>query len=245
MLYNILGYFFFYALLGFILAEAATLLTTVYLHRSTTHCSVKFHPRVEFFMQGGLWLTTGINRIEWAAVHRYHHNHTDVDGDPHSPILLGLWAVQLGNLFLYRKAAKRPEVLACAKNIKPTLAEETIFKSPKVGLAVGIGLLYMLVGFRFWPTLIIAGTHTFLYLFFLNNLINGWCHVRGYKNFKNKPAFNNRLIAWITMGEGLHNNHHHKPGNPSLRYKWSEVDLGWIFIRLLCSLKLATLPTSR
>lgn len=223
--------------LGFLLAEFATLLTTVYLHRGSTHRAIKFHPVVEFFMQAGLWLMTGIKRVEWVAVHLCHHAHADKDGDPHSPLLLGLWRVQLGNFFLYRKAAKDPKVLAYARHLKLTLAEETIFRSQVKGLLLGTAILCL--SFGIVPGLLIAATHSLLYLFFLNNLINGWCHARGYKNFPDAVAFNNRLIALITVGEGLHNNHHHAPSSPSLRYRKSEIDVGWIFIRLLTSLGLA------
>ncbi len=223
--------------LGVAVAEFASLLTTVYLHRGSTHRSVVFNPVVEFFMQFALWLTTGINRKEWVAVHLCHHAYADEEGDPHSPLLLGLWKVQLGNFFLYRRAARDPKVLWYARNIVPTFAERTIFRSTLLGLLIGTAALWWIFGL--WSMMIIVATHMFLYLFFLNNLINGWCHARGYKNFRTAVAFNNRLIAWITMGEGLHNNHHHKPGSPTLRYRASEVDLGWAFIRLLCFCGLA------
>jgi stearoyl-CoA desaturase (delta-9 desaturase) len=226
-----------YLFFGFVLAEFASLLTTVYLHRGSTHRSVVFNPVLEFFLQLGLWLTTGINRKEWVAVHLCHHAHADVEGDPHSPTLLGLWKVQLGNLFLYRRAARDPKVLWYARNIIPSFAERTVFRFPYLGLLIGIALLWYTFGL--WQMFVIVGTHVFLYMFFLNNLINGWCHVRGYKNFPATVAFNNRFVAWITMGEGLHNNHHHNPGNPSLRDRGSEVDLGWIFIWLMCACGLA------
>lgn len=236
-------YVVLYPAFGFLLSQWASLETTVYLHRASTHRSVTFNPLVEFVMQCGLWLKTGINRVEWVAVHLCHHAHTDEEGDPHSPVLLGLWRVQFGNIFLYRKAAKDPTVLAYAKHITPTFAERTLFRSQITGLGVGVMILWLIFGLV--PALIIAGVHTLLYLFFLNNLINGWCHARGYKNFPDAPAFNNRFIALITMGEGLHNNHHHKPRNPTLRYRRDEIDLGWMFIRSLCWLKLAKLTNTR
>jgi len=189
-------------------------------------------------MQLKLWLTTGIKRKEWVAVHLRHHAHADVEGDPHSPVLLGLWPVQLWNIFLYREAARDPETMKYAKNLVLTFAERTIFRHTLIGPLVGMVVLWLVFGF--WPMLIIVGTHAFLYLFFLNNLINGWCHFRGYKNFP-VVAFNSHWIAWITMGEGFHNNHHHKPGSPSLRYKWNEIDPGWIFIKLMCFCRLAKL----
>jgi stearoyl-CoA desaturase (delta-9 desaturase) len=141
-------------------AEFASLLTTVYLHRGSTHRSVIFNPVIEFFMQLGLWLTTGINRKEWVAVHLCHHAHADEEGDPHSPILLGLWRVQLGNIFLYRRAARDPKVLWYARNIVPTFAERTIFRSALLGLLIGMALLWF--AFGFWPMLIVAGTQALL-----------------------------------------------------------------------------------
>ena len=226
--------------LGFCLSQIASLVTTVYLHRSSTHRALSFHWSVEFLMQIVLWLTTGLvgrSRKEWVAVHLCHHAFADKAGDPHSPILLGLWRVQLGNLFLYRKAAKDPKVLWYARNLQLTWAEKTIFKSQLLGLSIGIAMACYIFGF--WSGLIISASHALFYLFFLNNLINGWCHVRGYKNFFNTVAFNNRLIALITMGEGFHNNHHFRPGQAKFSVKKSEFDMGWGFIKILSYLKLA------
>src|SRR3989344_1223560 len=224
-------------LLGFFLSKIATLLTTVYLHRSSTHKSVSFNPVVEFFMQMILWLTTSINRREWASVHLRHHAFTDIKGDPHSPILLGFWRVQLCNLFLYLKAAKDEETLWYGRNLKLTWAEKTIFRSPYLGLTLGILLACYIFGI--WQGLLVSFIHTLLYLFFLNNLVNGWCHVRGYKNFLAAAAFNNRFIAMITAGEGFHNNHHWRPGRPKLSVKKNEFDIGWGFIKILSFFNLA------
>jgi stearoyl-CoA desaturase (delta-9 desaturase) len=228
------AYMLTYMSIGFLVAEIASLLTTVYLHRGSTHRSLKFNPVLEFLMQLGLWLTTGINRKEWVAVHLCHHAHADVEGDPHSPILLGLWPVQLGNIFLYRRAARDPKTLWYGRNIVPTFAERIIFRWTLIGpFVVAPALLWWAFGLL--PMLIIVATHMLLYLFLLNNLVNGLCHYRGYKNFPLPVvAFNNHFVAWITMGEGFHNNHHNAPGNPSLSYKWYEFDLGWVFIRLMC-----------
>ncbi len=222
---------------GFLVSQVATLLTSVYLHRYT-HKSVSFHWFVEFLMQTILWLITGINRREWGAVHLCHHAFADKDGDPHSPILLGLWRVQLGNFFLYRKATKDPKVLWYGRNIKLTWAERTIFKSPFLGLLIGIVMACYMFGF--WSGLVIAASHTLIYLFVINSLINGWCHVRGYKNFSGALAFNNWLIAMLTMGEGFHNNHHNDQASAKFSVTKSEFDFGWGFIRSLLALKLAT-----
>ena len=46
-------------------------------------------------------------------------------------------------------------------------------------------------------------------------------------------------IAWLTGGEGLHNNHHGFPRSPKFSVKRSEFDPAWPVIRLLTALKLA------
>ena len=66
------------------------------------------------------WITTGIKPREWVAVHRKHHAFTDVEGDPHSPELLGWVRVQLTNVALYRREARNPETIArYAKDLPP------------------------------------------------------------------------------------------------------------------------------
>ncbi len=227
---------------GFLIAQTASLATTAYLHRSSSHQAVTFHPVVEFIWQGILWLITGINRKEWVAVHLCHHAHADLLGDPHSPIILGFWKVQLGNIFLYRKAAKNPDVLRYGRHIRPSWAEQTIFRSPTLGLLIGVSFACTMWGL--WPGLIISAVHAFLYLFVLNSLVNGYCHWQGYKNFPGVTAFNSHLVAWITMGEGFHNNHHAKPASAKLSETPSEYDGGWAAINFLRHLHLATLNRS-
>lgn len=232
MLWEIL-YCLFWAL---VVAQSATLDTTMYLHRGSTHKAVEYHPAVEFLFQLKLWLTTGIKRLQWVAVHLYHHVHTDEDGDPHSPVLLGFWRVQLLNVKLYRDAAKKPEVMWCSRNIKLSWAEKNLFCSPLLGLSVGITLACLIFGL--WQGLVISLFHTLFYLQ-LNSLVNAYCHVRGYKNFPGAQAFNSHWVAWITCGEGFHNDHHHRPGNPKLSERRSEFDIGWGCIKILTWLHLA------
>ena len=71
----------------------------------------------------------------------------------------------------------------------------------------------------------------------LNAAINGAGHTFGYKSFAN-DATNLRLLALITFGEGLHNNHHARPASPKLSAFQGEYDPAWPIIRLLAVLRL-------
>jgi stearoyl-CoA desaturase (delta-9 desaturase) len=87
-----------------------------------------------------------------------------------------------------------------------------------------------------WALLAAASTR-FLYVFVLTSSINGLCHHVGYKNFDN-TATNIRLLALVTGGEGLHNNHHGYPRSPKFSFRASEIDPAWPLIKALILLKL-------
>jgi stearoyl-CoA desaturase (delta-9 desaturase) len=46
-------------------------------------------------------------------------------------------------------------------------------------------------------------------------------------------------LAFLTAGEGLHNNHHAAPTSARLSHRWYEVDMGWWLIRLMTIFGLA------
>src|ERR1700741_2086911 len=97
---------------GLAVCQLATLVTTVFLHRALSHRALTLRPGLTFVLRAITWITTGIKPRQWAAVPRKHHAHTDVDGDPHSPLLEGFAMVQLGNVQLYRRVATDPAQVA-------------------------------------------------------------------------------------------------------------------------------------
>ena len=224
-------------LVALALAQLAAVATSVYLHRGLAHRAVYLHPVVDVCFRTILWLTTGQNRREWVAVHRKHHTFTDQEGDPHSPRLLGLWRIQLFNVYYYIREARNPETI---RTFAPDLPEDrldrAVFAWGRTGLALGIALLCLTLGV--WPGLIVALTHAVLYVFVLAPVINGLGHWRGAQNFAN-TAYNSRLLAWVTGGESLHNNHHAHPRAPKFSMGRFEFDPSWVVIRCLAAVGLA------
>jgi stearoyl-CoA desaturase (Delta-9 desaturase) len=211
--------------------------TTIYLHRSATHRALTLHPVAAWGFRLCIWLFTGIVPREWVAVHRKHHAHTDEEGDPHSPLLVGFWKVQLGNVFYYVKEARNPETVATyAKDMQGSdIWDKIAFNYGGAGLIVGGALLCTFLG---WWGLFASLFAGFMYVFVLSSSINGLCHYFGYKNFDN-TAGNFRSVALLTGGEGLHNNHHGRPRAAKFSVRKSEIDPAWPVIRTMEILGLA------
>jgi stearoyl-CoA desaturase (Delta-9 desaturase) len=221
------------------LTQTAVVATSVYLHRTLAHRALAVHPVADVLFRIVLWITTGQRRQEWVAVHRKHHAFTDREGDPHSPRLLGLWRVQLLNAYYYQREARNPDTI---KKFAPDLPEDrldrAVFSKGLVGPGLGIALLCLLFGIG--PGLIAALAHAVLYVGVLAPLINGVGHWRGAQNFTN-TAYNSVVLAWVTAGESLHNNHHAEPRAPKFSVRRVEFDPSWLVIRVLAAVRLVAI----
>jgi len=226
-------------LIAIALTQIAAVATSLYLHRALAHRSVAVHPAADVLFRAVLWMTTGQDRREWVAVHRKHHAFTDREGDPHSPTLRGLWHVQFLNAYYYAREARNPETIRkFAADLSPDWLDRAVFSRGWIGLGLGTALLCLLVGVG--PGLIAAGVHAVLYVFVLAPAINGLGHWRGAKNFNN-TAFNSRVLAWLTGGESLHNNHHAHPRSPRFSAGRLEFDPSWVVIRALAAVRLVSI----
>jgi stearoyl-CoA desaturase (delta-9 desaturase) len=221
-----------------VLAQLATLATSIYLHRALAHRSLSLHPVVDWGFRTVLWLLTGQSRRQWVAVHRKHHTFTDREGDPHSPKLLGFWKVQLWNVYYYiREARNATTVRKFAPDIPDDGWERHVFANGYGGLAIGTGLTALALGW--WQGIVAMVGHGVLYIFVLAPLINGLGHYAGTQNFPNNTAYNWRYLAWLTGGESLHNNHHAFPRAAKFSMARFEFDPSWVVIRMLTALRLA------
>jgi stearoyl-CoA desaturase (Delta-9 desaturase) len=230
-------HFWLVPLVAVALTQVAGIATSVYLHRALAHRALRVHPVADVGFRIVLWLTTGQSRREWVAVHRKHHSFTDRHGDPHSPRLLGIWRVQLLNIYYYMREARNPDTIRTfAPDIVEDRLDRLVFSRGVSGLGLGIAGLCLILGV--WPGVMAALGHAVLYVFVLAPLINGLGHWRGRQNFGN-TAYNWRALAWVTGGESLHNNHHAHPRAPKFSVRRFEFDPSWLVIRALARIGLA------
>lgn len=185
------------------------------------------------------------------AVHRRHHASSDTSDDPHSPIVLGYWKVQLTNAAMYRKAARDDvTVTKYAKDLPADRWDDVLFDKAFLGLGIGVFffcLFFQAVWGQWWLGLIAGVFHAVMYLG-LSGAINGIGHMWGRRPLDTTSATNNQWLAWITAGEGLHNNHHAKATSARFALHRREVDPGWWLIKVLTTVRQADVrhqPTPR
>jgi stearoyl-CoA desaturase (delta-9 desaturase) len=238
--------FVWMAVITLVILQMSVFATTIYLHRCVTHRGLQLHPVIEVLMHLELMLFTGVIPREWAAVHRKHHHHSDEEGDPHSPRVFGLWTVLFGNYFLYKKETKN---LATIRKYTPDYHPDALDRliPPSLqsfGLLGGLAIFMLMFG---WAWGLAAWTTNMVLYVLLNSSVNSLCHMIGYRNFDNL-ATNIQLIALLTGGEGLHNNHHEFPTSARFALRGREIDLAWPVIQLLerCGLaKINRLPIAK
>ena len=217
---------------------------TLYLHRCQAHRGVEFHPVLAHAMRFWLWLTTGMTTKQWVAVHRKHHRFSDVEGDPHTPHVYGIWQVLFKGAGLYHLASKDKEMVQQYGVGTPDDWIEKNLYTPHSRLGILLMLIIDLLLFGPWG-FVVWGVQMIWIPFHAAGLINGLGHWWGYRNGETKDHSRN-ISPWGIWigGEELHNNHHLAPASPKFSQRWFEFDIGWFYIRILCALGFAKLRTS-
>jgi stearoyl-CoA desaturase (delta-9 desaturase) len=213
---------------------------TLYLHRGQAHRGVIFHPTIAHFFRFWLWLTTGMVTKQWVAIHRKHHRYSDVEGDPHSPHVFGIRKLLTQGALLYSRAAQDKDMVEkYGVGTPDDWIERNLYNKYNF---LGITLLFLvnLLCFSWWG-LVVWAVQMLWIPFWAAGVINGLGHWWGYRNGESKDKSRN-ISPWgiIIGGEELHNNHHLSPASVRLSRRWFEFDIGWMYITILKTLKLAT-----
>ena len=187
-----------------------------------------------------IWITTGIQPRQWVAVHRKHHAFTDVEGDPHSPELLGWVRVQLTNVALYRREAQQRGHRGPLRQghprgpVGPARCSTTPCSASAIGIAILVARLRPGLG------LLAAFVHADLYL---GGQRGGERHRPPLRPPPVRQHGRQPAVA------GVHHGRRGLPQQPPRRahlgpprsHRWYQIDLGWLAIRGLCALGLAKL----
>lgn len=228
-----------------LIATHITILSvTLYLHRSQAHRAVEFHPVISHSMRFWLWLTTGMTTRQWVAVHRKHHRYSDVAGDPHTPHVFGIWSVLFKGAALYHQASKDAAMVEkYGVGTPDDWIERTVY-APYSRLGIILMLVIDVLLFGVWGFLV-WGIQMIWIPFWAAGVVNGVAHWWGYRNGTTKDHSRNiSPVGIIIGGEELHNNHHLDPASAKFSRRWFELDIGWMWIKLLSLVGLAKVRTT-
>jgi len=168
----------------------------------------------------------------WAAHHRVHHQNSDRHNDVHSPIESGFFWSHVGWILcrenfetkhhLIQDFAKYPEILWLDRHfvVPPFLLALFLFTLgfclQQWAPSLGVSPLQLLAWGFFVSTTV---------LYHITFSINSLGHLWGGRRYDTKDASrNNFYLAFLTMGEGWHNNHHRFPQSERQGFYWWEID---------------------
>jgi stearoyl-CoA desaturase (delta-9 desaturase) len=208
---------------------------TMGYHRLLTHRSFQTPRWIERLLAIMGCLANQGGPLQWAAVHRIHHQHSDGEGDPHSP-RDGLWWAHLLWWMPYDPIL---DDAGRYRRYVPDRARDPVHRFLQrwhvalplalAGLLFGLGELWGGVGLS-WIVWGMFVRTTLLY--HATWLVNSATHLWGYRSHKTRDDSTNLWwVALVSLGEGWHNNHHAFPRSARHGLRWWELDVTYLMIR--------------
>jgi stearoyl-CoA desaturase (delta-9 desaturase) len=224
--------------------------TGVGFHRYFSHKSFLTPAWVAYVLGAAGSMSFQSSLLIWVTDHRRHHAQSDHCGDAHSPIvdgechhpdgLKGLFHAHIGWMFddtltdinVYGRDLARDPVIQ--------FYSRTHYLWPVLSLVIP-----GLIGYAFggtvdaWGCVLAACLRTML---FQHSVwaVNSFGHTFGYENYNMRNnSKNNTFLAWLTFGDGYHNNHHRFPRSAFHGLRKDEMDLNGLIIVGLSKLGLA------
>jgi stearoyl-CoA desaturase (delta-9 desaturase) len=181
----------------------------------------------------------------WVGVHRMHHQHSDEETDPHSPLASFFWG-HMGWLLTPNRELQRWDLY---ERYARDLLRDRFYRGLErrqlwVWLNLGQWLLFYVVGFgvgyllsgeflgavQFGLSLLVWGVFVRTVLVWhITWSVNSATHLWGYRNYAtDENSRNNVLIGFLSNGEGWHNNHHAQPRCAAHGHRWWEFDVTYL-----------------
>lgn len=223
-------------------------------HRLFTHRSFQASPILREALALAFLLSAQGSLRRWVRDHAIHHRYSDLDGDPHSPRNGGFWFSHLTWLWkkppsdaddraLYRKwtkgmepgriggwgrSAARLTTLHLSAVVVAYVVGALVEVGPRAdalwsGFDGGLSMVVWAVALR----IVLVMHATFL----VNSAAHRW---GGRPHDTGDDSRNNAFVAFVALGEGWHNNHHHRPAaaNNGFHRVW-EIDFTFVVLVVL------------
>ena len=204
---------------------------TIIFHRHLAHRAFRMNRTARF-----VWAAIGTASMQkgplwWAGHHVNHHRFADREGDPHSPMVSGIYYAHIGWFLNDTKhdtlEASNPVVRDFS--IYPELA--WLDRYHYVPPALLAAAMYAIGGVPWLAWGFCLPTMTLAHATFCINTVN---HLFGSRRFETiDESRNNAFTALFAVGEGWHNNHHRYQRAARNGFYWWEFDPTWYVIRAM------------
>jgi fatty-acid desaturase len=192
----------------------------------------------------------------WVAVHRLHHQHSDEQDDPHSPLVSFFWG-HFGWLMVTNLELQRLSMYE--RYSRDVLRDRFYLGLERHGMWMWINLAHWLAfflggfaigwaasgealgGVQFGLSLLVWGVFVrTVFVWHITWSVNSVTHLWGYRNYEtDERSRNNVFVGLWSNGEGWHNNHHADPRSAAHGHRWWEFDVTYLTIKALALLGLA------
>jgi stearoyl-CoA desaturase (delta-9 desaturase) len=201
----------------------------------------------------------------WVMVHRLHHQYSDQQPDPHSPMVNWFWGHmgwllvenrQLSKIETYERYAR--DILQDPFYLRLERGHFWVWVWALHALlfyVVGVGTGWLMTGewlggVQFGLSLLLYGVvYRTLFSWHVTWGVNSLAHMWGYRNYAtDENSRNNWFFALATNGDGWHNNHHADPRSCAHGFcRWWELDVTYLTLRCLalCGLVWDVVPRRR
>jgi stearoyl-CoA desaturase (delta-9 desaturase) len=213
-------------------------------HRLLTHRSFSTPRVVEYLLTVLGMLSYQGSPLQWVGTHRLHHKESDSTHDPHSPQHGFTWSHILWCFYRHPDGQDPLTVTRDLQRDPVMLWMDRWFWVPQILVAAILMALGTLLlgswqggaGWVVWG----VGVRTVL-MYHSTWFVNSAAHTWGYRNFKTDDGSrNNWWVAFISFGEGWHNNHHAQQRSAAHGMRWWELDPTYWAILLMERVGLAT-----
>lgn len=197
-------------------------------HRYFSHRSFRTSRAFQFVL--GFLAQTSAQRgvLWWAAHHRRHHKYSDTTQDVHSPILRSFAYAHVGWIMV---PCNEPTDLDAVRDLAQYKELLWLDKHQYLPAAL-LALVTFLIGGL--PGLVVGFCWSTVLVWHATFSINSLGHLIGRRRYVTGDySRNNWFLAFITMGEGWHNNHHAYQASVRQGFRWWEYDFTFYVLKAL------------
>jgi stearoyl-CoA desaturase (delta-9 desaturase) len=188
-------------------------------HRYFSHRAYATGRAFQFILACLAQSTAQKSVLWWAAKHRHHHLFSDTEHDVHSPRRTGFLFAHVGWIFTQKHDTTDLVKVGDFTKYPELMWLHRYEVAPAFVLAV---ITFVIGG---WPGLVVGFFWSTVAVYHATFCINSLAHVHGSKRYvTGDDSRNNWLLAFFTMGEGWHNNHHAYQSSVRQGFRWWEID---------------------